>query len=168
MHWEIIRLAIQYTNLIQNVPTDSSRPSFFSFVYKKTIVIMVLTMLYCVHCTPCMIVDQQIQMYKYNFSVTQMQIQMYKYCVHCTPCMIVDQPTLNLQMSILLSLGLWPKTSVLLIIDFCFSLKSVHLIWNETHYFFFSNYVATSSPVVAFDKEQPNIHLPLSAVGFNL
>ena len=65
-----------------------------------------------------------------------MQIQMYKYCVFCTPCMIVDQPTLNLQMSILLSLALWPKTSVLLIIDFCFSLKSVHLIWNEIHHLF--------------------------------
>ena len=67
---------------------------------------MVLTVLYCVHCTPCMIVDQQIQKYKYNFSASQMQIQMYKYCVFCTPCMIVDQPTLNLQMSILLSLAL--------------------------------------------------------------
>ena len=106
MHWEVIRLAIQYTNLIQKVPTDSSRPSFFSCVYKKTIAIMVLTVLYCVHCTPCMIVDQQIQKYKYNFSASQMQIQMYKYCMFYTPCMIVDQPTLNLQMSILLSLAL--------------------------------------------------------------
>ena len=97
---------------------------------------MVLTMLYCMHCTHCMIVDQQIQLSKCNFSVLQMQIQMYKYCMFYTPCMIVDQPTLNLQMSILLSLALWPKTSVLLIIDFCFSLKSVHLIWNEIHHFF--------------------------------
>ena len=179
MHWEIIRQAIQYTNLIQNVPTDSSRPSFFSFVYRCD-----KRQLWCwsLCFTVCTVTLAWLSISKYKCANTILVLYKCKYKCTNTVCTVL--------LAWLSISRLWIckcqscSHSVSDQKHLSCSLSTSAFLWNQFISFemkfttFFSNYVATSSPVVAFDKEQSSLKhpfAPLSSaprsavnVGFNL